>query len=125
MQQNEIDRLEAVYGYSLPSIVTFKNIFNEIQCGRSSAFLWAKLQCPGNSYHKGQRDNGPQSCFSRPEIEGLQEGWDIRHLKRPHGLGPAWNFGHEKAVGAMGAAFVQFIKQVQPWKHFRAVLDDD
>jgi len=60
--------------------------------------------------------------FWRSEIK---ERLDSVYADSPPSRGsyPAWNFGHEKAVGAMGAAFAHSGQQTQPCDHFRAQFE--
>jgi len=77
-----------------------KNRFNEFQRGRTSIFDKPR---PGASKTATTKDYVTK-IHGRSAIEDTRDSWDSRQVKRPRGSYPAWNVGHEKAVGAMGAA---------------------
>ena len=59
------------------------------------------------------QNNNPWSLIGRPLIEWAQDSCNSRHLKRPHGSYPAWNFGYKKAAGVIGTAFANSGQQAQ------------
>lgn len=80
-----------------------QNWFNKLQRDRTSVFA---SRCSENDCHGGYRDKNPRSRVGRSSIEGVRDCWDSRHLKRPCGSYPAWNFGHKKAVSTMDDVFL-------------------
>lgn len=53
---------------------------------------------------KGHRTKSPLSCIDKPPIEGLQNSWDNRVLKRHSESYAAWYVRQGRAVGALTAA---------------------
>jgi len=80
-------------------------------------FLMSHAQVPRKRLP--QRITWQKSTISYcwPPIEDTRDSSDSRHVKRLRGSYPAWNFVHEKAVGAMGAAFAHSGQETQQWDH--------
>jgi len=76
-------------------MATVKNWFTEFQRSCTSVFDDPR---PGAPKRLPRRITWQKSTFS---YWSARDSWDSA-VKRPCGLYPAWNIGHEKAVGAMG-----------------------
>jgi len=103
------ERLDAVYGDSSSSMATVKNWFNEFQRGRTSVFDELRPGAPKTATTEDNMTKIHDLVLAdrRLKVREIAETVGISKDRVSHIL-------HEKAVGAMGAAFAHSRKQVQP-----------
>lgn len=77
-----------------PSMLTVKNVFNEIHCGRTSVF------------DESSQGGLPRSGIGRSLMEGARNIWGSRHLQDHVNHYPGWNNAHLRVLVEMQLAGV-------------------
>ena len=104
----------SVYSDSSPSIATVKNWLNEFQRGRTSVFDEPRPGAPKTATTEDNVNKIHDLVLADRRLKVREIAETVRHLKRLRGSYPARNMEHEKAVGAMGAAFAHSGQLAQP-----------